>query len=320
MRTACRVVMRRRVLRGLPEPASLWSMTPSQKSAGFGKTDVLLLLMALIWGVNFSVVKYGTVVMTPLAFTGLRVMLAAVVLLAFAFTRSAPLPSRRDILTLMALGVLGNGLYQIFFVEGISRTNVGNAALIVAATPALIAILSRVRGVDRVNRRVLGGIAISLSGVVLVVLGSARSSHGETTLIGTMLVFFGTMCWTLFTVMLQPFARRLDPIHLSAFTMLGGSIPMLLFATPALARTNWAGMGLSAWGAVFYASVISMGVAYLFWYRGLKVLGPTRTAVYANLQPVIAITVAWIFLHESPTAWQGVGTATIMTGLFLTRT
>ena len=295
-------------------------MTPSQTSAGFGKTDVLLLLMALIWGVNFSVVKYGTEVMTPLAFSGLRVMLAAVVLLALASTRKAKFSSRRDILSLMLLGILGNGLYQIFFVEGISRTNVGNAALIVAATPALIAIVSRVRGVDRVNQRVLGGIALSLSGVVLVILGSARSAQGEATLYGTMLVFCGTICWTTFTVMLQPLARRLDPIHLSAFTMIGGSIPMLLFATHALAATDWSRLGAAAWGAVFYASVISMGVAYLFWYRGLRVLGPTRTAVYANLQPVIAIGVAWIFLHEVPTVWQGVGTGTIMTGLFLTRT
>jgi len=294
-------------------------MTQSQTTAGFGKTDALLLLMALIWGVNFSVVKYGTVVMSPLAFTGLRVMLAAVVLLAYALAREAKLPTRREILTLMTLGILGNGLYQIFFVQGISRTNVGNAALIVAATPALIAIVSRVRGVDRVNARVLGGIALSLSGVVLVVLGSARASQGDTTLLGTMLVFCGTICWTAFTVMLQPFARRLDPIHLSAFTMLGGCIPMLLFATPALLETDWSRMSLAAWGAVFYASVLSMGVAYLFWYRGLRVLGATRTAVYANLQPVIAISVAWIFLHETPTVWQGVGTATIMSGLFLTR-
>ena len=294
-------------------------MTQSQTSAGFGKTDALLLLMALIWGVNFSIVKYGTVVMSPLAFTGLRVMLAALVLLTYALAREAKLPARREILTLMTLGILGNGLYQIFFVEGISRTNVGNAALIVAATPALIAIISRVRGVDRVNPRVLGGIGLSLSGVVLVVLGSARASQGETTLIGTMLVFCGTICWTAFTVMLQPFARKLDPIHLSAFTMLGGCIPMLLFATQAMFETDWSRMGLAAWGAVFYASVISMGVAYLFWYRGLRVLGATRTAVYANLQPVIAIIVAWIFLHETPTVWQGVGTATIMSGLFLTR-
>ncbi|HZK77495.1 MAG TPA: DMT family transporter, partial [Gemmatimonadaceae bacterium] len=211
-------------------------------------------------------------------------------------------------------------LYQILFVEGISRTNVGNAALIVAAAPAFIAIVSRIGGVEHVHKRVLGGIALSLAGVALVVFGSARSPQGDTTLFGTLLVFAGTLCWTAFTVLLQPYARRLDPIHLSTFTMLGGCVPMLVATPKALIATDWAHVGLPAWGSIFYASIISMGVAYLFWYRGLRVLGATRTAVYGNLQPVIAIAVAWIFLGEPPTVWQGIGTATIMTGLFMTRT
>ncbi len=294
-------------------------MTQSQTHAGFGKTDALLLLMALIWGVNFTVVKFGTTVFSPLAFTGLRVMLAAVVLLTIGGARKQPWPRRNDILALMALGTIGNGIYQILFVEGISRTNVGNAALIVAAAPAFIAIASRLGGIERVHKRVLGGIGLSLAGVALVVFGSARSPQGETTLLGTLLVFAGTLCWTAFTVLLQPYARRLDPIHLSGFTMLGGCIPMLIATPRALIATDWSRVGLPAWGAIFYASIISMGVAYLFWYRGLRVLGATRTAVYGNLQPVIAIAVAWLFLKEPPTVWQGVGTGTIMTGLFLTR-
>jgi drug/metabolite transporter (DMT)-like permease len=248
------------------------------------------------------------------------VMLAAVVLLSLVFVRGGTFPTRREILTLMTLGMLGNGLYQILFVEGVARTKVGNAALIVAAAPAFIAIMSRAGGIERVGRRVLLGIALSLGGVIIVVLGSAHASNGNVTLLGTLLVFLGTLCWTTFTVLLQPYARRLDPIQLSAFTMLGGSLPLLIATPRALIATDWSRLGIQGWGAVFYASVISMGVAYLFWYRGLRVLGPTRTAVYSNLQPVIAILVAWIFLHEAPTVWQGVGTATIMTGLFLTRT
>ena len=140
-------------------------MPESQTHAGFGKTDALLLLMALIWGVNFSIVKFATEVITPLAFTGLRVMLAAVVLITFALARGGKFPTRREILTLMALGMLGNGLYQIFFVEGLARTKVGNAALIVAATPAFIAIISRVGGIERVSRRVHAGIAQNERGV-----------------------------------------------------------------------------------------------------------------------------------------------------------
>lgn len=293
-------------------------MTPSTP-AGFTKTDALLLLMALIWGVNFSVVKYGTQVFTPLAFAGLRVGLAAVVLLAVSATRKKRRPNREEMLALIALGVLGNGLYQIMFVEGIARTRVGNAALIVAATPAFIAITGRIRGSERINRNTVGGIALSLVGVGLVVLGSARKASGEATLLGTMLVFGGTLCWTAFTVMLQPYAKKLDPIHLSAFTMLGGTIPMLIATPRALLATDWSLVGAAGWAAIFYASVLSMGLAYIFWYRGLRVLGPTRTAMYGNLQPVIAITVAWLFLREAPTMWQGIGTVTIMSGLVLTR-
>ena len=313
-----RDVHRRKVAGAIGDQLVL-PMPESQTLAGFSKTDGLLFLMAVIWAVNFSVVKFATGTITPLAFTGLRVMLAAVVLLGFVFTRKKPLPTRREIFSLMALGALGNGLYQVFFVEGVSRTTVANAALIVAATPAFIAIVSRVGGVERVSKRVHAGIGLSLAGVVLVVLGSATSPHGTGTFVGTLLVFCGTICWTAFTVLLGPFARKLDPVQLSGFTMLGGIIPLLVVTPPALIATDWSRVGIAAWGAVLYASVISMGVAYLFWYRGLRVLGPTRTAAYSNIQPVIAILVAWIFLSESPTAWQGVGTATIITGLFLTR-
>jgi drug/metabolite transporter (DMT)-like permease len=275
--------------------------------------------MAVIWGVNFSLIKYATQVIPPLAFTGLRVWLSASVLLTIAALRRRSWPPRSDIIALILLGVIGNGVYQILFVEGLSRTKVGNAALIVAAAPAFIAVASRIKGIERVRRRTLAGVALSVCGVALVVLGSARADHSNSTLLGTLLVFCGVLCWTMFTVLLQPLATRVDPIQLSALTMTGGAIP-LLFTTPrALAVMRWDLVGLAAWGSLLYASVISMVIAYLFWYRGLRVLGPTRTAVYGNLQPVIAIGVAWFFLNESPTIWQGVGTATILSGIFLTR-
>lgn len=275
--------------------------------------------MALIWGVNFSVVKYATGTMSPMAFTGIRVVLAAVVLLIVAFARGRKFPVRKDILGLLALGMLGNGFYQILFVEGVARTKAGNAALIVAATPALIAIVARARGIERHGWRVHAGIVLSLVGVGLVVLGSATTGRHDNTMTGVALVLAGTLCWTAFTVLLQPYARRLDAIQMSALTMAGGSILMILLAPFSLSYTNWSMVGIGAWLAVLYASVLSMGLAYLFWYRGLKILGPTRTAVYGNVQPVIALIVAWIFLHETPTPWQVVGTGTIISGLFLTR-
>jgi drug/metabolite transporter (DMT)-like permease len=294
-------------------------MVAREEHSSFGKTDALLILMATIWAVNFSVVKYATEIITPLALAGLRVAIAAVVLLAIAFLQRKPWPPRRDILALLTLGVIGNGLYQILFIEGLSRTKVGNAVLIVAASPAFIAVVSRWKGIERLRHRTLAGVALSICGVALVVYGSSRSDHSRATLVGTLLVFGGVLMWTAFTVFVQPLAVRVNPIQLSALTMSGGCLAMIVATPRAIVATNWDTVGWTFWVALAYASVVSMVIAYLFWYRGLRLLGPTRTSIYGNLQPVIAIIVAWIFLNESPTIWQGVGTGTIMTGIYLTR-
>jgi len=285
----------------------------------FGLTDVLLFAMAVIWGVNFVVVKYATHIFSPVAFTGLRVGTAATFLVAFAYARGGFTLSRHDVVRLLLLGVIGNGLYQLFFVHGVARTRAGNASLIVGAAPAFIALVARARGLERVKRMTFAGIALSVIGVALVIAGSATSSNGETTLLGSVLVFLGVLCWTAYTIMLQPYTKRIDVVQLAAVTMVGGAVPLLVASMPALVATDWSSVGTGGWLALLYSSVISMGVAYFFWYRGLRVLGPTRTAVYSNLQPIVALVAAWAFLGEIPTIFQGVGAVTIIAGVFLTR-
>jgi drug/metabolite transporter (DMT)-like permease len=160
---------------------------------------------------------------------------------------------------------------------------------------------------------------LSVIGVGLVIAGSASASNGQTTLLGSVLVFCGVLCWTAYTILLQPYTKRIDVTTLSAITMVGGAVPLLLASMPALTATSWSGIGKGGWLALLYSGVVSMGVAYFFWYRGLRVLGPTRTAVYTNLQPIIALLVAWAFIGEIPTLFQAVGAATIIAGVFLTR-
>lgn len=285
----------------------------------FGLTDVLLFAMAVIWGVNFVVVKYATHIFNPVAFTGLRVGTAAIFLVAFAYARGGFTLSRHDVVRLLFLGVIGNGLYQLFFVHGVARTRAGNASLIVGAAPAFIALVARARGLERVKRMTFAGIALSVIGVALVIAGSATSSNGETTLLGSVLVFLGVLCWTTYTILLQPYTKRIDVVQLAAVTMVGGAVPLLVASMPAMVATDWSSVGAGGWLALLYSSVISMGVAYFFWYRGLRVLGPTRTAVYSNLQPIVALVAAWAFLGEFPTIFQGVGAVTIIAGVFLTR-
>ena len=287
----------------------------------FGRTDLLLLLMTVIWAINFSIAKIGTQKFEPLAFLSLRLTLSAVALAGVIAVRKMPKLDRRTWIRLIMLGVIGHGLYQYCFIIGVSRTRAGNAALIVAAAPAFIAMASRLRGLERIRRMTIAGIALSIAGVLLVILGSARADDaGQSTLYGDVLIFGGVICWTVFTVGLQPLTKTLDPIQISAITMIGGLLPLLILTAPALLRQDWLHVGAAGWGAAVYCSVISMVVGYLFWYRGLRVLGPTRTGIYLNIQPVVAVLFAWLFLAEIPTVWQAVGMGTIVSGIFLTRT
>ena len=70
---------------------------------------------------------------------------------------------------------------------------------------------------------------------------------------------------------------------------------------------------------MLYSGLGALVLAYLFWYRGVRQLGPTRTAMYGNLQPVIALGVAWLSLGEVPTIFQAAGAVLILGGLVLTR-
>jgi drug/metabolite transporter (DMT)-like permease len=285
---------------------------------GVWLTDASLFLMALIWGVNFVVVKFATGVLPPVAFNAVRVSLAAITLLAISSLGNKPWPKRRQSLILIGLGVLGNGLYQLFFIEGVALTRAGDASLLIAATPAFIAIIGRMRGVERIGSRGWMGIVMSIAGIGLV-SGAAASGQARSALVGDLLILCGSLCWAIYTVMLKPHMQDVDGIKLSALTMLGGAISLILYAWPAVLATHWSEAPRAAYGAMLYSGLGALVIAYLFWYRGVRVIGPTRTAMYSNLQPIFAVIVAWMVLGELPTVWQGVGAASILSGLALAR-
>ena len=277
--------------------------------------------MALIWGVNYSVIKYGTSLVQATAYNAVRVSLGTAVLLVVARLIGGTAPSRRDALALMALGALGNGIYQIFFAEGITRTRAGEAALIAGASPALIATFSRLAGVERPSRKVFAGILLSIFGVGLIVLTTAASNIPTpgSSLHGDLLVLCGSVCWAVYTVLLIPYTKRNGGFWIIALTMAGGTIVLITAGMKAILQTSWSAQPPSLWYAVVYSGIGGLVIAYFCWLKGVKVLGPTRTSLFTNLQLPTALIVAWLTLRETPTPWQVVGAITILSGALLTR-
>ena len=279
----------------------------------------MLVAMALIWAVNYSVLKYGTRLIPPLAYNGLRIPAAAV--LQFGIARAMRLPdvARKDAIRLIVLGMLGNGIYQVFFILGQARSRVATTVLMLASGPALAAILGRLRGTERLGQRSWSGIALQMAGVSCVVLGAAGVTGGRDSLSGSALVFASAVSWALYSVMVQPLTTRIHGIQVGAYTMLGGGMVSLLVSIPALGTVDWAGVNAGVWWAMAYSTIAAMVIAYLFWYHGVKTLGPTHTSMYSNMQPILAMAAAWLALGEIPSRWQIAGVTFIMSGLLLAR-
>lgn len=283
-------------------------------------TDALLVCMAIIWGVNASVMKVATNVMPPLVFNAARLGLAAIALVALALGVRDSALTRRDVVALLGLGLIGTGLYQFFMIEGLARTRAGTTALILASGPAFVAVFGRMLGVERITRRGLLGVLLSMAGIALVALTLPAELTRRVSLLGNLLVLVGCICWSLFTVLIKPYTNRLDGRLITAITVVGGTIPLSLIAMPAIPDVAWERLSLATWGAILYAGLASMVIAYLFWNRGVRQLGPTRTSMYGNLQPLFALAAAWLMLHERPIVWQILGAVGIIGGVILTRT
>jgi drug/metabolite transporter (DMT)-like permease len=224
------------------------------------------------------------------------------------------------------LGLLGNGLYQLLFILGVARTQVATTVLILASGPALVAVMGRIRGSERLTRQAWCGVALQLAGVVCVVAGTVGATtgggggSGVESLIGGLLVLGAAISWAYYSILVKPLSERVAGLHIGAYTMLGGSLVTVTAGLPALLSTPWHTLPRGAYLALLYSSAGAMVVAYLIWYHGVRVIGPTRTSMYSNVQPVMAMAVAWTFLGEKPSAWQIAGAALIMSGLLLART
>jgi len=294
--------------------------TPARPTPMFVPTDLLMVLMVAIWGFNFPVVKYATRIVPPLAFNAVRIALAAIVLLVFAALTVRARPTLREVLLLLALGVLGNGIYQMVFVGSVVNTDVGPAALLLASSPAFIALLSRAAGLGEITTRCALGIALSLAGVAVIALTSRNAIDGSSTLEGNLLAVLAAVIWAVYVVLQAKYVNKVEDTTVAALTLAGGALVLIVFGFPSMLATDWTALPTHVWMAILYGGVISLALASVFWYRGIRILGATRTGIYLHLEPVFALIAAWIWMHEHPTPLQGVGAVTILAGVTLTHT
>ena len=293
------------------------------KGWGISLADVLLLLTATFWGVNFSVVKFALADLSPLAFNGLRFAVASGTMLILTLATGHRLSfNRRDVWYLIGLGFVGNTAYQLLFVFGIDNTTADNASLILATVPVWVALIGTIAGVERVEPKGWFGILLALAGIVLIIAGSNRQAQfhfGGATLRGDFLILLATLCWSAYTLLARPLMRSYSSVVVTSLSTMMGTIPLIIVATPSLIRLTWSAVPVSAWAALLFSGVFGIALAYFFWNYGVSRLGSARTSLYSNLTPPIALFTAWLWLGETLTLQQWAGTILALVGIVLAR-
>ena len=301
---------------------------PSTRRRATSGIDALLLLMTLIWGTNYSIVKNAFAEMDAQAFNALRMLIAsAVFLVIIVLARRMKSPpdifvtpdpiTGRDWLGIVALGIVGHFFYQYFFIGGLARTTVANSSLMLAATPVVIALLSAAMGQERISRLHWLGAALSIGGIYVVIGGGM--SLGGSTLTGDLMMLAGVICWAIYTLGARQLMVRHSPVGITGFSMGIGTLIYVPVMWRNLAATDWTRIGAATWIALVYSALFALCVAYTIWYMAVKQIGSARTSVYSNLVPILAMLAAVVFIGERLTAAKLGGAAAVLVGVALTR-
>lgn len=280
-----------------------------------------MLAVVLAWGANFAVIKTALLEIPPMAFTALRFFSGAVALLILiGLTGTRLRLALAEWRQLLLVAIVGHLLFQPLFILGVARTTAGNASLIVASAPVLVAALTHVLGWERLRRLGWIGVLVCFAGVALVIGGgSRRIGLQQESFPGDLLMLAAMTVWSAYTVMLSPLVKKIPPLCVTAATVTIGAVGLMIMASPWIVALDWKAVSFGGWAGVIYSGPIVLGLGYLGWVRGVRLIGATRTAVYSNLIPVVAVAIGALWLGEKISSLQAIGAVLVISGLTLCR-
>jgi drug/metabolite transporter (DMT)-like permease len=201
----------------------------------------------------------------------------------------------------------------------IAFTTASSAVLLQPATPVMVVIGARVYLGERLSSLQWAGVACSAAGVGLIITkGSWHAVIHLDLRPGDFLLLLSQVGWAAYTVYGKRVLARHSPAVATATAYVLGSLMLLPlpFLTAGLFSRPDFGSPV-AWTVVVYQAILG-SIAHIWWYEAVHLVGPSRSAVFLNLQPVIGVLLAWIMLGERVGLTSVLGGAAVLGGVALT--
>ncbi len=274
----------------------------------------------LFWGANFIFSKIVLKEMPGMVAASLRTFLAAALMLPvywWSVRQGAEPVKLRELPLLFFIGSVGVAINQACFLVGISYTSAGHAALVISLTPILVLFLAAFVGQEKITPWKIAGLAVAISGVVLLQSGHNASAQSSSFL-GDLFIVGASASFAIYTVFGKRATRQHGAIPIIAFSYAAGALTLFPFTYSAVLSFDYGALTTKAWLAFLYMTVVSSTICYIFFYYALNRLAASRISAFAYLQPVVASLLAVPMLDEPITAAMMGGGSLVLAGVFLT--
>ena len=278
---------------------------------------LLLSLTALFWAGNFVVGRGMHETIPPLAMATIRWSIAALIFTPFALAhlhRDWP-TIKHNFGVIFVLGTLGVGCFNSLAYIGLNHTTALNGLIMQSAGPVLILLGAQVLFGEKITLRQIIGVGISLAGVLAIVskanlenLLALSLNEGDFWILAAMSI------WALYTVLLR---KRPDihPMSFIAVTFLIGAIVNIPFFLWEHLTIRQLQITRESIAAIAYISVFPSILAYLFYNRGVTLIGASKAGMFLHLVPLFGTALAIIFLGEQPFFYHALGFGLILVGV-----
>jgi drug/metabolite transporter (DMT)-like permease len=273
--------------------------------------------MALV-GSYVGLSKVLVLVFPVMLLAFLRFGIAAVAMLHWVKRPPGDAPlDARDRRLLFLESFLGNFLFSVCMLFGVSMTSALAAGVTMAALPGVVALLSWMFLHERITRRVAAGIACAIGGIALVSLSKPDAGSAPVSLWGNLLLVGAVTCEASYVVIGKKLAGKVSPKRISALINLWGLALVAPFGLWQAWSFDFGAVAGGSWWLLFFYSIAASVVTVWLWMTGLKHVPASAAGVFTVLLPVSAAAVGVIFLGERFSAAQAAAFALALLGIVL---
>ncbi|MBC6296188.1 DMT family transporter [Listeria sp. FSL L7-1517] len=279
----------------------------------------LLIAVMASWGFNVTMTKILVSYFPTVTMTSFRIFTAAItVIFILIITKKLRLPTRRELGYIILASIFNIVLHHFFLSNGLRMTSGTNAGLILGSAPIIVALFSVIFLRERIGIARAIGFLAGIFGVSLVVLSSGAGISGIST--GDIYVFIAMASQAFSFIIIKKLAGSMDTGLMTGYMLFIGSI--MLFGLSRLMEPNGISQLVAVdswklWLLFIVSAVVATAFGNFVYNYAVGKIGPSRSAIFMNFNPLFSLIGALLFLGESIKALQLIGFIFIIIGVLL---